>query len=166
MAPSGKKALLILAVIYGGFIAIGMVLAALDDPRTNSSIVAPARPATVVQPTAPITAPPPAAPSAQLKLLASRGEIGEYGYNTVEGQVQNITEASMKNIEAVVTWHDSNGNFISSDTALIEYDPLLPGQTSPFEVLARANPAMKKYSVEFKSFFGGRIEMEDARKKR
>jgi hypothetical protein len=34
---------------------------------------------------------------------------------------------------------------------------LLPGQTSPFKVMAKYNPAMKEASIEFKKMFGGQI---------
>jgi hypothetical protein len=55
--------------------------------------------------------------------------------------------------------------FISSDDALIEYNPLLPGQSSPFKVMVRFNPAMKTYRVHFKDVLGRVIDYEDRRKK-
>ena len=46
---------------------------------------------------------------------------------------------------------------ITSDSSLIEYDPILPGQTSPFKVIERYNPAMEKANIEFKHMWGNRI---------
>jgi hypothetical protein len=108
---------------------------------------------------------PPATPP--LQLLSARGTIdSDVGYNTVKGQVKNISGAPLRNVEAVVSWYDNNGNFISSDSALIEYNPLLAGQTSPFEVLTRTNPAMKRFGTEFKTVLGGTINFEDKTKKK
>ena len=45
---------------------------------------------------------------------------------------------------------------------LIEYNPILSGQTSPFEVMARHNPAMHNARLEFKTLMGGTIEWRDA----
>lgn len=71
-----------------------------------------------------------------------------------QGTVKNLTTRSLENVQVVVTFYDSSGGFITSDSALIEYNPILPGQTSPWKVMARWNPAMQRASVEFKSLFG------------
>jgi len=54
----------------------------------------------------------------------------------------------------VATFYDANGGFITTSDALIDYNPILPGQTSPFKVMKTENPAMKKASVEFKYLMG------------
>lgn len=81
----------------------------------------------------------------------------EYGFFKVTGQVKNISGQSMESVQAVGTLYTDNGTFVKSDTALIEYNPVLPGQTSPFEVITTDNPAAKKCQVEFKRFWGGTI---------
>ena len=73
--------------------------------------------------------------------------------------VKNLTNESIDNIEAVATIYDENGNFITSESALIDYRPLLAGQTSPFSIMVRKNPAMTDYRVEFKEFSGGTFEI-------
>jgi hypothetical protein len=65
----------------------------------------------------------------------------------------------------VGTWYDKDGNFIKFDDALIDYNPILPGQTSPFKTISTGNPAMARYSVGFKTLFGGSLAMDDQRKK-
>ena len=100
--------------------------------------------------------------SPQLELLNYSGTVGEYGYATVEGQVKNISGQRMGNVMAVVTWFTDDDSFVTSDEALIAYNPVLPGQTSPFEVLTQANPMMKKFSVTFKKMFGGTIKVTRA----
>ena len=57
------------------------------------------------------------------------------------------------------------GGFITSDDALIDYNPILPGQTSPFKAMATENPAMRKASIDFKELMGGSIEWRDRDRK-
>lgn len=82
----------------------------------------------------------------------------EYGYAILEGSVKNISGAPLRNVLAVGNFYDASGELITSDDALIEYNPILPGQTSPFKVMARYNPAMKKAGIDFKELLGGTIE--------
>ena len=73
-------------------------------------------------------------------------------------QVKNISGKSLDNVTAVGNAYTDSGEFVKSDTALIEYDPILSGQTSPFEVLMTGNPAISKCKVDFKYLFGGSIK--------
>ena len=98
----------------------------------------------------------PAPPDYSLALLSVRGGT-EYGFLRVEGQIKNISPRPIEHIEAVVTWYDADGGFVKSGNALIEYDPLLPGQTSPFTVLMTENPAARRYTVAFKTFWGSQL---------
>lgn len=100
----------------------------------------------------------------KLELLAANGTWG-YGFATVEGQVKNISGKPLDNVMVVVEWADDNGNFIKSDDALIEYDPILVGQVSPFKSITSYNPAMTKFRVSFKEMFGGTIPTIDTRKR-
>jgi hypothetical protein len=81
----------------------------------------------------------------------------EYGYFTIKGQVKNISGASMKDVQVVGSIYTSDGTFVTSSDALIEYNPILPGQTSPFTTMSTDNPEATKCQVEFKEFFGGTI---------
>lgn len=81
----------------------------------------------------------------------------EYDYIIVEGQVKNISSEKLENVEAVVEYYDENDNFIKEDSALIEYNPILPGQTSSFKVMGTDNPEIKRYAVSFKDLMGGKI---------
>jgi tetratricopeptide (TPR) repeat protein len=78
-------------------------------------------------------------------------------YVEARGQVKNISGRSLRNVEAVVSFYDRNGNFITCSSALIEFNPILAGQTSLFTVMETYNPAMKKASVQFKFLMGGTI---------
>ena len=108
--------------------------------------------------------PSPTVVGPQLELIAWSWH-SESGYAIAEGQVKNISSQSLRNVAAVVTFNDADGGFITSDDAVIDYNPILPGQTSPFKVMARANPAMKRALVEFKHLMGGSIPFQNAEKK-
>ncbi len=81
----------------------------------------------------------------------------EYGIAKAEGQVTNVSGRTLENVEVLVTFTTSSGEFISSDHSFLQYTTLLPGQSSPWKVMANENPAMSKASVEFKTLDGERI---------
>lgn len=96
--------------------------------------------------------------AAKLELLSFKCTTNtRIGFVYIEGQVRNITNTSLRNVEAVGTWYTAADQFITSDTALIEYNPILPGQTSPFKTIGSYNPAMAKCQIEFKELLGGTI---------
>ncbi len=82
----------------------------------------------------------------------------EYGYMHSEGLIENISDTNIENLEAVATYFTSTDTFITSDGALIEYDPIMPGQKSPFKVLTRYNPAISNCRIAFKQLSGGAVE--------
>lgn len=99
------------------------------------------------------------APSNEPKLqLLSWSNYTEYGYIHVVGEVKNISNSKLEHVTAVVTFRTEDGTLVKTDDALIDYDPLMPGQTSPFKVLSTENPAIKKLSLGFKHLLGGEIK--------
>lgn len=92
-------------------------------------------------------------------------ELGDWSWSTTAGgsyveatgQVRNLTNQPLENVQATVSFFTSDGTFITSSDALIEYNPLMPGQTSPWRVLEQHNPQMQRARVEFKELFGGTI---------
>ncbi len=99
----------------------------------------------------------PSAPSTPVLELQAWNWHKDYDYADVQGEVKNISDHNLDNVEAVATFTDQNGHFITSEEALIQYRPLLPGQTSPFEVMVTYNPSMNVANIDFKSFNGGSI---------
>lgn len=79
------------------------------------------------------------------------------GFAYVEGEVKNISTDSLGNVEAVGTWYTNVGTFIVSDDALTDFNPILPGQTSPFKTYSTYNPEMRKCDLKFKDLLGGQI---------
>jgi len=89
--------------------------------------------------------------------LLDYGCYKEYDYFITEGQVKNISNDPIENVEAIVSAYTKDGKFVKSDSALIEYDPIMPGQISPFRVGMTDNPQIEKCKVEFKEFWGAEI---------
>jgi hypothetical protein len=91
--------------------------------------------------------------SPQIELLSSSGHE-ESGYLIVEGEVRNLTDRNLDRVAVIVTWYTADETMVTSDESLIEYNPILPGQTSPYKSMTRGNP-----------LFGGTIATRDSRKK-
>ena len=81
----------------------------------------------------------------------------EYGYAHLEGIVRNNTNRRLENVQAVALHYTKDGTFISSDDALIDYNPVMPGQESPFQTIGTWNPQMATCKLSFKELFGGTI---------
>ena len=81
----------------------------------------------------------------------------QIGFVYIRGEVKNISNGRLDHVMAVGTWRTSAGEFIRSDDALIDYDPIMPGQISPFETIGTYNPQMSKCSLAFKELLGGEI---------
>lgn len=156
---------LIVALILGAVgMSIGRPSAASRVAPTASDATSAPAPTVVVPP--PSRPEPPKAPPKVLALVSSQGYESESGsYHIVEGEVQNISDQPLRNVAVVATWYDKDGTFIKSNNALIEYNPLLPGQTSPFKAMSSSNPAMERYAIGFKTLFGSAFAFEDQRRK-
>lgn len=158
-----RGCLIVGAIAIAAFVAL-LVVIGLSVPstptRTNppSSAAAPAGEASA-------STVAPSAPEYPIALISSRGyESGSGGYYYVEGQVKNISHESLSSVMVVATWYTKDGTFLSSDDAVIDFNPLLPGQTSPFKTVTHGNPQMSRFSVEFKRLFGSAIPFRDDRK--
>ncbi len=105
----------------------------------------------------------PSQPAYELQLLSASHERA-YDYITMSGEVKNISSKNLENVMVVVSYYTDDNTFVKSDDALIDYNPILPGQTSPFESITTDNPAIKRFKITFKFMFGGTILTEDMRK--
>lgn len=137
------------------FIVFGAIINSVDTTTTPAS---PQTSATSQHsPSSATTQSPLPTPEQPKLLLLNWTWHEEYGYAIVEGEVQNISQETLKNVEAVAKFYAADKKFITSDDSLIAYNPILPGQTSPFKVSTTHNPAMKSASITFKELMGGAI---------
>lgn len=109
--------------------------------------------------------PSPSDSSPKLRVLSQRA-YQESRYHIVVGDLTNASSERLENVQAVVTWYTAGGDIVTVEDALIELDPLLPGQTSSFRVGARSNPAMDRYRLRFKHLLGGEIPFTEATPRR
>ncbi len=103
----------------------------------------------------------PAAGSEKLELVSFKCST-EYGFSKVTGEVKNISGKSMDSVVAVGSFYTKSGEFVKSSDAIIDYNPILAGQTSPFQVITTSNPEMDSCKIAFKEFFGGTIPTKRA----
>lgn len=99
----------------------------------------------------------------KLALLSSQINQASSQMYTVEGEVQNITEISLQSIYVIVTWYTADSRFIRSDSALVQYNPILPRQISPFKVFSDINPEMSNYKIGFQENSGAGVLSVDRR---
>jgi len=81
----------------------------------------------------------------------------EYGFAIVNGQVKNTSERPMHNVEVVASFKTKAGKLVTSDSSLIELNPIMPGQVSPFKVMSTYNPLMETVNIAFHNLLGGPI---------
>ena len=67
---------------------------------------------------------------------------------------QNVYSKKLDNVTAVATFRDAQGILVKTETALLEYNPIMPGQTSPFKAGGTDNPLIETCSTSFKYLMG------------
>ncbi len=146
-----------LLLVVLGFIIIGYI-GSTSIPDTTSTPSTTASDSSSSVKSSPAPSPKPKVES-QL-LLLDWSWHNKRDYAIVEGQVKNISSQSLKNVQAVAQFYTAQKKFITSDSTLIDYNPILPNQTSPFKVYVRWNPEMKSASIDFKTLMGRTIYWE------
>lgn len=72
----------------------------------------------------------------------------KYGGHEVEGEIKNLSSQPLSDVFIICTFLDANGRFISaSDGTGTKFNPILPGQTSPFDDYGGLNPVITKVTV-------------------
>jgi len=71
--------------------------------------------------------------------------IGNFA--NVRGELKNASGSPIKSLGILVSLRTADGTFVSSTNGNTEYDVILPGQTSPFDILVRFNPAVRKVDL-------------------
>lgn len=80
----------------------------------------------------------------------------EGGYVRVNGEVRNISNEVLEDVEVVGSFRSADGTLVTSGSATIDFNPLLPGQSSAFEARAEDDPEVSDCNVTFRKV-GGEI---------
>ncbi len=100
-----------------------------------------------------------AAPRAQLRLRSWRC-YEEYGFQHIEGRVTNQTDRAFNNDLVVASFETSAGRLVKNETALVQFQPLMPGQTSPFTLVAIGNPQIDRCEIGFQIMSGPALSFD------
>ncbi len=82
----------------------------------------------------------------------------EYDFVFVVGEVKNVSGRRLENVLAVGEFRTSSGELVKTEDALLDYNPILSGQTSPFKAGGTDNPEIKGCNLSFRYLLGGRID--------
>lgn len=88
----------------------------------------------------------------------------EHGYVHVRGEVRNTSSRKLENVVAVGEFRTKDGELVKAEEALLDYNPILPSQTSPFSAGGTDNPRIKHCGVTFKYLLGGSIDFAEKKK--
>lgn len=102
-------------------------------------------PTTTVAPQAPPSpeAPPPGVVITALNCSLSASGLGPH----VQGILVNNTGESQPYMKIVEIFSSSTGSFVSTTNTFVTYNPVLPGQSSPFEDYGGDNPVISTVQV-------------------
>jgi hypothetical protein len=75
----------------------------------------------------------------------------ENGFIQWKGQVTNASDDSIQHLALVAEFYSTDGQFIDSDIAYPEFNPLIPGQSIPLTGLIKNNPQIHKMQIRFKT---------------
>ena len=151
--------------------------AAIAGTGTAAATLEASQPAPTLEPSptpAPVSTPtreptptrPPTPPPSIYKLALISGQCtlrSDIGFTECEGFVENISGKPLENVEVVIVWVYTSGTPVSTDKALIDYNPVLAGQQSPWSTIGDYNPALTKFRIQFKELLGGTIPTRDDR---
>ncbi|MEM7034348.1 MAG: hypothetical protein AAF629_32695 [Chloroflexota bacterium] len=98
-----------------------------------------------------------------LELLALKDEQLDDTLFRVYGQIKNISDKNLQSVVAEAEFFAENKRPIRTADTLIERKLILPGQTSPFEIVTTDEPHIAHYIVTFKRLFGSTIPTLDNR---
>jgi hypothetical protein len=163
--PVVNKAIKLIPVWVGLFLVVSFIICVNITNKTQKFITPPSLrtntspgQTTSIEPESetPVAPRPNPLYEPKLELLSWRWSEANT-YLTAEGEVKNISDESMDNIEVIVSFYASNDVFVKSAEALVDYNPIMPGQTSPFKAMTPSNPVIQKARIQFKKMFSGTI---------
>jgi hypothetical protein len=72
----------------------------------------------------------------------------------VDGEIQNLTEHPLTNVQVVVTWFDRAGVVLATDVSLVDLERLTPRGISVYRTTTHAVKGMSRFELQFQSDLG------------
>jgi hypothetical protein len=85
-------------------------------------------------------------PSAQIAILAVTCTNTAAGPE-VQGEVKNLSDGPLGDVDLSAIFNSSSGSFVSTSQIPANFNPILPGQTSPVDGYGGANPEITSVTV-------------------
>lgn len=80
-----------------------------------------------------------------------------HGLAIAEGEVRNVSDRPVDDAEAVISFRSDAGAVVTSISAMVERNPIPPGQTSPFRIDAVWDPSRSTAGIDFRASPDGTI---------
>lgn len=84
----------------------------------------------------------------------------EHGFVKVHGAVTNQSDRAINRLMVTAIYTTGNGDVVKTSDAMVDFQPLLPGQRSPFSTMTTDNPAIRSCNVTFRTMSGGEVRAE------
>jgi hypothetical protein len=84
------------------------------------------------------------------------------GLWSIVGEVKNLTNEPLTNIQVVSTWFDKQGVILESRVDLVDLKQIMPHEVSTFRCAVRARPDMSAFRLQFESELGAPLLMREA----
>lgn len=94
--------------------------------------------------------------SVQLE-LSDLSWMRERKYVLVSGVVTNVSDSSLEGIVVDVVFVNAEGGFVTSEFAMVDSNPVDPGQASTFSVMETHDPEISSASVSFRTLGGNAV---------
>lgn len=93
----------------------------------------------------------------EIDILRFEWFVRSRGIVKAQGQIRNVSGATMERVKVLVEWYDKDRRFVMSDTRSLTISPLMEGDSSPFSLLVLHDPRMKYARLRFQTSRGAII---------
>lgn len=70
-----------------------------------------------------------------LEIISHEGSVRSTGSYQIIGEIKNTGEQAATSVQIIAMLYDAKGNLVANDIAYSEFDEVLPGEISPFNII-------------------------------
>ena len=96
-------------------------------------------------------------PQPRLRVLYCRWFLN-HGFETIEGEVENLAQAPIDRVMAVASFYDAQGVHVEDQASVLRYSQLQ--QRSSFRIVVPHNPRLETLTLSFRFLAGGAVTAE------